>query len=119
MQNRLFYGTNKALGMFCILAALVAGCEFDTEIDGPTSEISISPSEVFLEARLTNLVTFAASGGESNYTWTMNNSSIGTLLVSPTNSAIATYQNTTNTGYTVLTVRDSANNTANARITQR
>lgn len=101
------------------LAALIAGCEFDNEICSPTdSDLTISPSSVFLEAAKTNLVEFQANGGQSNYTWSMNNDDLGTLYLIPTNSAIALYQSTTNIGTNIITARDSSGDSANARIVQ-
>jgi len=102
-----------------LVLALVAGCEFDNEISGPTdSDLIISPSSVFLEAEKTNTVEFIASGGQRDYAWSMNNNEIGTLYLTPTNSAIALYQSTTNIGTNILTARDADNNYANARIVQ-
>ena len=102
-----------------IILALIAGCEFDNEICSPAdSDLKISPSSVFLEAEKTNLVEFLASGGQSNYTWSMNNTNLGTLYLTLTNSAIAIYQSITNIGTNILTIRDADNNYANARIVQ-
>ena len=102
-----------------VILALIAGCEFDNEICSPEdSGLTISPSSVFLEAEKTNLVEFLASGGQSNYTWSMNNTNLGTLYLTLTNSAIAIYQSITNIGTNILTIRDADNNYANARIVQ-
>ena len=102
-----------------IILALITGCEFDNEICSPeNSDLKISPSSVFLEAEKTNMVEFLASGGQSNYTWSMNNTNLGTLCWTLTNSAIAIYQSVTNIGTNILTVRDTDNNYANARIVQ-
>ena len=102
-----------------LILALMAGCEFDNEISGPDdSDFMISPSSIFLEAEKTNLVEFLASGGQSAYTWGMNNNALGTLYMTPTNSAIALYQSTTNIGTNILTVRDADNSYASARIVQ-
>ena len=102
-----------------IILALIAGCEFDNEICGPTdSDLKISPPSVFLEAEKTNTVEFLASGGQIVYTWSMSSNNLGTLYLTPTNSAIAIYQSTTNIGTNVLTVRDADNSYASARIVQ-
>ena len=102
-----------------IILALIAGCEFDNEICSPDDlGLTISPSSVFLEAEKTNTVEFLASGGQSNYIWSMNNADLGTLYLTSTNSAIAFYQSTTNIGTNILTVSDTDNNYANARIVQ-
>lgn len=102
-----------------LIAALITGCEFDNEICSPEeSDLNISPSSVFLEAKKSNTVEFAASGGQSGYTWSLNNDDLGTLYLTPTNSAIALYQNTTNIGTNILTVRDADDNDATARIVQ-
>jgi len=69
-----------------------------------------------LEASLVTNVVFTASSGDSNYTWSLSNSTLG-AFVSITNPT-AIYQNTTNVGVNILTVTDSSNYTASATITQ-
>jgi hypothetical protein len=99
--------------------ALFAGCEFDNEISGPDdSGLNIAPSSVFLEADETNIVEFTASGGQHPFTWSMSSNTLGSLYFTTTNTAVALYQSATNTGTNVLTVSDSGNNHATARIVQ-
>lgn len=112
--------TNGALAVLCILIMLIAGCEFDNEIDGPSdSNVSISPSSVSLDATKTNIVEFTAAGGDNKYTWSMNNDALGIFYTASTNYATVLYQNTTNTGTNILTVRDSSSDYATARIIQK
>ena len=119
MNTRKRHVPETIVAILILLAVLITGCEFDNEICSPAdSDLKISPSSVFLEAEKSNLVEFAAGGGQSGYTWSMNNDDLGTLYLIPTNSAIALYQNTTNIGTNIITVRDSIGNSATARIVQ-
>ena len=115
-QKQHIHKTIAALTTLCAGAMLFhAGCEID---DSPDVVMTLSPSAVFLDASKTNIVEFTAGGGNNNYTWSMNNSMLGTLYVATTNSALALYNNSTNTGTNLITVRDSGNNSANARVVQ-
>ena len=99
----------------CIIAALIAGCELNG--DSTTSEVTISPSSVSLNADTVSITEFTATGGtSSNYTWSLSNDSLGTLYAA---NATVLYQNTTNIGTNTLTVLDGDSNFASARITQR
>jgi hypothetical protein len=93
----------------CAMAVLIAGC------DSTTSDVAISPSSVLLDAAKVSVVTFTASGGDSNYTWSLENTTLGTIY---TANETALYQNTTNVGTNLLTVTDSSSNYAFATITQ-
>ena len=100
----------------CILAFLIIGCELD---DDPVNSVTIDPASASLKADETNIVEFVAGGGDNSYTWSMNNDALGALYVATSNTAYALYQNSTNTGTNLITVRDSSDNSANARIVQK
>jgi len=93
------------------MAALFIGCESSTE----NSEITISPETVYLNAAEASVVTFTASGGDSNYTWAVSTSSLGTLYVA---GDTALYQNTTNSGVNTITATDDSGHAGNATVTQ-
>jgi len=99
----------------CVLTVLINGCEFD---DDPVNSVTIYPESALLNAKETNIVEFTAYGGDNSYKWSMNNNTLGTLYVATTNTAIALYQNSTNIGTNIITVRDSNSDSANARIVQ-
>lgn len=101
----------------CILAFLIAGCEIDSE--DSTNSVTINPTAATLKANETNIVEFSASGGDKTYAWSMNNDALGALYVATTNTAYALYQNTTNTGTNLITVRDTSGDSANARVLQQ
>lgn len=118
MHNHRIPGT--ALAATGLLLALAGGCEFDNEISGPgDNALTVSPEAVRLDARLTNIVEFSATGGSGSYTWSLSESSLGALYLTTTNTAVILYQSTTNTGTNLLTARDPDNNSANARIIQQ
>ena len=95
----------------------ITGCEGDDDDDTTsTTELSISPSSETLDATQTNTITFTASGGASNYSWTVNDTSLGTLADS---DDTAIYTSTTNTGVNYVTVTDDSNAVATATITQQ
>jgi len=107
----------KILGVFCLLAALIAGCEIE---DSSDSDVTLSPSSASIDASETNTIEFTASGGTKTYAWSMNHEELGTLYVATTNTARALYLNFTNAvGTNLITVRDSQNYSANARIVQK
>lgn len=115
-KNRHICETNYMLAVLCVLLALVAGCELE---DDPADSVTIVPASALLTAKETNIIEFSAAGGNRNYKWSMNNNILGTLYIATTNSAIALYQNSTNTGTNLITVRDSSGASANARIIQK
>lgn len=105
-----------AILALCVGAALIAGCELD---DNSTNSMTIYPTSVFLNARETNAVGFTAFGGKNSYKWSMNNDSLGSIYISSTNTAVALYQRTANTGTNIITVRDLSGDTAGAIIVQK
>jgi|GEM_PF-1281916 len=114
-RNQRIQKTFFAVVMLCVLAILIAGCEID---DDSTNSVAIYPESALLNAKETNIVEFTAGGGNNSYKWSMNNDTLGTIYVAITNTAIALYQNSTNTGTNLITVRDSSGDSANARIVQ-
>ena len=111
-----------ALAGTCCLAVVlltltgILGCEDDDD-DGSTGtgNLSIAPGSVTLDASVTNTVSFTASGGASNYSWSVKDGSLGSLASSG-NTAI--YTSKTNQGNNFVTVEDNSNNVATATITQ-
>jgi len=109
-KKQLIGKTALSVAALCVVAALIAGCESST-----TSELTISPSSVLLDAAKISVVTFTASGGDSNYTWSLESSTLGTIYAA---GEVALYQNTTNSGTNYLTVVDSVGDSAIATIAQ-
>jgi len=87
--------------IICILPVLIAGCETSS-----TSDLTVTPASVTLDASSVSVTEFTASGGTSNYTWSLSDDSLGTLY---TADATALYQNTTNIGTNTLTLTDGSN----------
>ena len=115
IKNRRIQRTTAAGIALGILAVLIAGCEFD---DDPVNSVTIYPESALLDTEKTNIVEFTAGGGNNSYTWSMNNNTLGALYVATSNTAFALYQNSTNIGTNLITVRDSSGDSANARIVQ-
>jgi hypothetical protein len=99
----------------CILSILTVGCELNSNSTA-TADVIIYPTSVTLSAVNIGVVTFAASGGNIPYTWSLSDNTLGTVYTS-TNATVL-YQSTTNVGINTLTVRDSSDNSAIATITQ-
>jgi hypothetical protein len=95
---------------------MLAGCELDND---STNSATIYPESASLKAEVTNIIEFIADGGNNNYKWSMNNDLLGTLFIATSNTAFALYQNATNTGANIISVRDSGGKSANARIVQK
>ncbi|MCK5850018.1 MAG: hypothetical protein KAH23_03815 [Kiritimatiellae bacterium] len=93
----------------------ITGCEDDDDDITSTTELSISPSAKTLDASKTNSITFTASGGASNYSWSVKDSSLGALSDS---DDTAIYTSTTNIGVNYVTVTDDSNDVVTATITQ-
>ena len=108
--------TTCAVVVLCVLATLIGGCELD---DNSTNSVTIYPTSVLLDARETNTVEFTAFGGDNGYKWSMNNDILGSIYIANTNTAVALYQRTANTGTNIIMVRDSSGDSANARIVQQ
>ena len=75
-----------------------------------------TPASVTLDASSVSVTEFTASGGTSNYTWSLSDDSLGTLY---TADATALYQNTTNIGTNTLTLTDDGGSSVYATIRQR
>ena len=100
--------------IICILPVLIAGCELGGTASD--SDLVITPASVTLDASSVIVTEFAASGGTSNYTWSLSDDSLGTLY---TADATALYQNTTNIGTNTLTLTDDGGSSVYATIRQR
>ena len=99
--------------IICILPVLIAGCELGGTSD---SDLTITPASATLDASTVSITEFAASGGASNYTWSISDDSLGTLY---TADATALYQNTTNIGTNTLTLTDDDGSSVYAKIKQK
>jgi hypothetical protein len=94
----------------------IVGCEDDDDDSSTgTGDLSVSPGSVTLDASVTNTVTFTAAGGASNYSWSVKDSSLGTLTAA---DDTAIYTSKTNQGNNYVTVTDDSNDVATATITQ-
>lgn len=104
----------------CSLAAIlltltgIVGCEDDDDDPGKAG-LTVKPASVTLDATKTNTVTFTASGGASNYSWSVKDSALGSLTDS---GSTAIYTSKTNQGNNYVTVTDSSNNVATATVVQ-
>ncbi len=116
----------KKCSVLCaVLAAAIAavsltGCDTNSgdNVTTPTTALAISPSTLTLTAGEISTFTFIASGGNSNYTWSVSTDSLGTIT--PTaNGNTAVYQSTTNAGVNVIEVTDSTSGAAAATVTQK
>ena len=108
----------------CVLFVFLAGCEAPSSSN---NVITISPGAVFLSTSTVSTVQFTASGGNSNYVWSMSSSSLGTLNAAGSTAtyqsiaagSTATYQSIAAGGTNVITVSDTSGNAATATITQQ
>ena len=101
-----------ALGWGCVWLGLAAGCDSDAPA---TSDVGVSPASVFLSADKVSVVTFTASGGDSNYAWSVSSAELGEIFGA---NDTALYRNATNAGVNTLTVTDGEGGFATAAITQ-
>jgi len=98
----------------CIVAAIIINCE--TSSSTTTSGLAITPSSAALDAIKVSTVTFTASGGDSNYIWSVGNISMGTLQAT---GGTALYQSTATAGTNTITVTDTSGDLASATVTQQ
>ena len=96
----------------CVGMGLMIGCNSS---DDSTSSLTLSPSAVFLSAGKVNVVTFTASGGNGDYSWTISNTNLGEIFVA---DETALYKSTTNAGVNVISVYDGNADMATVDITQ-
>jgi hypothetical protein len=102
------------LAVGCVLAGMMMGCE--SGANSGTSDVSITPASVYLTAGKVNVVNLGASGGDSNYTWAVENTTLGAIFGA---GAVAVYESTTNAGVNTVIVSDGSSNTASCVITQQ
>ena len=98
-----------------LVAALIAGCESNDQTIGE-SPLAVTPAAATLDASIVSVTEFTASGGVSNYTWSLSDNSLGTLFPA---GGVALYQNTKIMGTNTLTLTDVDNNTVSAIILQK
>ncbi len=82
--------------------------------NSPVTGLSISPSSVTLSSNKTTQA-FTASGGSGSYTWSVSNSSLGS--VNPTTGISTTYTSTKVSGANIVTVTDSLGTSKTATAT--
>lgn len=101
------------------LAGLVCGvgCELssDTATSDSAGALSVSPAAAYLSASRVTVVSFAVSGGDSNYSWSVASTSLGVLYASGTT---ALYQSSTTAGTNTVAVTDGSGNTGYAAVFQ-
>ena len=98
-----------------LIAGFISSCEWDGSSSSSTSEVSISPASAYLTSNEVSIVTFTASGGDSNYTWSVSDTSLGTLH---TANETALYQSAAKAGSNTLWLSDSSGNMASATVVQ-
>jgi len=98
----------------CFLAVFMIGC--DATSTTSTTELTIAPTSAYLSAAAVTIVTFTATGGDSNYTWTVSNSALGTLH---TAGGTALYQSVAIAGTNTVTVTDGSGDIGSATVTQQ
>lgn len=96
------------------LAAFTIGCSNDATDSGTT--LTLAPSSASLSATTVSIVTFTVSGGDSNYTWMVSNSALGTLH---TLGGTALYQSVAVAGSNLVTVTDGSGSIVSATVTQQ
>jgi hypothetical protein len=99
--------------MALLIAGLTMGCEWGGS--SSTSEVALSPASAYLTSSEVSVLTFTASGGDSNYTWSVSDSSLGTLYAA---DETALYQSVAKAGTNTVWVSDSSGNTASATVVQ-
>jgi len=112
-------GTWRVAAAGCLAAVLFLGCELSHHHSSDTSTpsvVTLSPLSVTLSATEVNSVQFTASGGDSNYVWSLSDPSLGTLLTNSPSTAV--YQNWLLAGTNTLTLADSGFESAGATIIQ-
>lgn len=82
--------------------------------NSPSSGVSISPSSATLISSSPS-VTFTASSTSGSYTWSVSDSTLGTL--NTTSGSSVTYTSTKIAGINIITVRDGNNDTDTATAT--
>ena len=76
------------------------GCESNPN---PTTNLTIAPASVFLTAGTVSVVSLNASGGDSNYTWSVTSTNLGAVYGGGLTVA---YVSTTNAGVDTVIVTD-------------
>lgn len=97
-----------------IMAIGLAGCGGDSDDDGGSGVVQISPDSLRFAAGVTNVV-FSAAGGTAPYTWTVSDGTLGSVVGA---NETAIYTSTTNVGRNFVTVTDSQTNSTSATIDQ-
>jgi len=115
---KILYSCFSPIATLALIVALT-GCEGKGSGNANAlSVVSISPSPAYLNAGRVGEVRFSASGGSSNYQWSLSDASLGTL--SP-GSNTAVYRSQAIMGTNTVTVVDALNTTnfASALILQQ
>jgi hypothetical protein len=112
-KHLTFSGIAVALSSFILL---VAGCETASQKSESSAGLAVSPDSITVSASSVTNITLTASGGTEPYTWSVNNSSIGSV-VGAGNSAV--YTAYALTGMNFVVVSDAASNSVSAVVTQQ
>lgn len=110
-----FFGIAIVLSSFMLF---VAGCDTasSSSSSDSSSSLAITPSSATVSAAAVTNINFVASGGEEPYVWSVNNSSIGSVLEESDTSAVYTAYELTGTNFVVVT--DAASNLVSATVVQ-
>jgi len=100
------------------------GCENNSDVDGADTgsgspEFTVSPSAIVLESYESNVI-FTVKGGISPYTWSVSDSSLGTISGADANSQGQTVnyaRSGSGEGVNTVRVQDSQGWTASALVT--
>jgi hypothetical protein len=107
-KSLIFFGTLIPLFSFLLV---IAGCGSGDD----SSNLAITPASVTVNASSPTNIAFTASGGTLPYTWSVSNSTVGTVVGNESNAVYTPYGVT---GLNGVVVTDANTNTVTAYITQ-
>jgi hypothetical protein len=107
-KHLMFLGMVIALSSFLLV---IAGC--GSSDDSP--DLAITPASATVNAASPSNIAFTASGGTTPYTWSVSDSSVGSIVGDETNAVYTPYGLT---GLNGVVVTDANTNTITAYITQ-
>jgi hypothetical protein len=99
-----------------ILISGIAGCELKNGSNADTGTLAVTPVSATLNASVVTNVSLTASGGTAPYSWSVESSSLGTVVSS---GSTATYTGYALTGLNFVVVTDASSNSVSATITQK
>ena len=98
----------------CVILLGLPACELDD--NSSHDDLSISPTSAKIIISEPKAIVLKAQGGDSPYTWTMSDTTLGSLA---TAQETAIYTSNPLPGQNFVTVTDAASNAVTATITQR